>query len=506
MNCMHKLTANEVFEKLLDFGLFPEKLTTIFSSEKFGIWARNVGISVYTRKAFSNVTFHLTRNNNAPRILNIPHPIPFFYLCKEIKVNWTKISTSIGEVDDYTERSMIIPKPNNLNKRLVSMLSYDRNKDEKFLALEKSFKAKYFVHADIANYYPSIYSHSIPWALVGKQEAKDNMNDRTKWYNKLDVKIRALQRNETVGISIGPDTSSIISEIILSKIDKTLSKYHYFRFIDDFKCYCNSKEESDNFIKNLSKVLEKYHLRLNQKKTEIVTLPKTIEDDWVRELKAFANKFLSHEILTKSDISFISEFIDLSIKLIKKNPDDSSLRYAVKIISNKKFIDNDVYIFTIMYLSRICFIYPYFIDVFYEILKNNPPNGKIITLLAKEVNSILNEHLEYSRSDVALWGLFLAMKFEFTIERFENYSNHIIKDRDCLPALLCYYYAKENSLSRDKYYDLINDIIKEKQEEEWWIYIYSLYYENGRKHVFRKISYKDFYSELKKGNVEFYNK
>ena len=47
---------------------------------------------------------------------------------------------------------------------------------------------------------------------------------------------------------------------------------------------------------------------------------------------------------------------------------------------------------------------------------------------------------------------------------------------------------------------------REKQEEEWWIYIYSLFYENGRKHVFRRIEYKDFYTELKKGKVEFYKK
>ncbi len=313
-----RLNENEVYEKLLDYGMFPEKLASIFTSEKFGKWARKHGITLYQKKAFSNVTFHLTRNNNAPRILNIPHPIPYFRLCKQIKENWDKIAQRIGEVDDYTNRSMIIPKPNNLSKRLVSMLSYDRNKDEKFLILEKSFKAKYFVHADIANCYPSIYSHSIPWALVGKQEAKDKMLDKTKWYNKLDVAIRGVQRNETVGLPIGPDTSSIISELVLSRVDLALSRYKYFRFIDDFKCYCNSKEEADNFIKNLSKELEEYHLRLNQKKTEIIELPKTIEEDWVRDLKAYANKFLKEEEFSKSDINFISEFIDLSIKLTKE--------------------------------------------------------------------------------------------------------------------------------------------------------------------------------------------
>lgn len=383
------------------------------------------------------------------------------------------------------------------------MLSYDRNKDEKFLVIEKSFKAKYLVQADIANCYPSIYSHSIPWALVGKQQAKDSKNDQTKWYNKLDAKIRNIQRGETVGIPIGPDTSSILTEIILSKVDKALEKYNYFRFIDDYKCYCSSKEESDNFIKSLSKELEKFHLRLNPRKTEIIELPKTIEEDWVRDLKAYANKFLTEIELSKKDINFISEFIDLSIKISKNDSKNSALKYAVKIISDKKFIDNDIYVFTLMYLSRICFIYPYFIDVYYELLQNNPPDIKMKTILEKEINSILKEHLEYSRSDVALWGLFLAMKFDFKIDDFQNYSNYLINDRDCLPVLLCYYYSKLNGINTDKYFDLIDKLINEKQEDEWWIYIYSLFFDNGRKYIFRKIKYKNFYTLIKNGKVEF---
>jgi hypothetical protein len=98
------------------------------------------------------------------------------------------------------------------------------------------------------------------------------------------------------------------------------------------------------------------------------------------------------------------------------------------------------------------------------------------------------------------------MKFDFKIENFKNYSDYLINDRDCLPSLLCYYYSLQNGINTDKYFELIDDIKNEKQEEEWWIYIYSLFYDNGRKHVFRTIEYKDFYTELKKGKVEFYKK
>ena len=499
---MDIISEIEVFEKLLDHGLFPEKTIGIFTSQNFGSWARREGINMYKNLKFSNITFYLTRNDNAPRVINIPHPISYYRLCNEIKKNWTTIYNKIGEVDDYSKRSLIIPKPNNLNNRLISMLTYDRSQDEKFLILDKSFKAKYLVRADIANCYTSIYSHSVCWALVGKSEAKNN-NSRTEWFNILDFAIRSVQRNETVGIPIGPDTSAIVCEIILSQIDKELDNYNYFRYIDDYRCYCKSKEEGENFINKLSKELEKYHLRLNQKKTEIVNLPLPLEESWVRELKSFANNFLKKNEFKNSDINILSEFIDLAINLSNDNPNSSPIKYAVKILSSKKYKDIDVYAFVIMYISRVCFNHPYFIDVFHEIFQKNPLNQRLKKLVPLEINSILQQHLEYSRSDVALWGVFLAIKYDFEIDQFERYSDYLISDLDCLPTLLCYSYSKKNNLDTSKYFKLVDKLVEDKLEDEWWIFIYTLFYDSPRKHVFRRISYKDFYQKMKDGNVMF---
>lgn len=371
---------------------------------------KKTGLKMYKDRSFSCVSYRLTRNNNAPRIIKIPHPIAYFRLCEEIRINWKEIIKKIGEIDDYAETSMVIPKPNNLNNRLVSMKSYDKRDDEKFLILDKSFNKKYLIHIDIANCYPSIYSHSVAWALVRHQEAKDNMDDKTKWYNKLDFAIRSMQRNETVGIPIGPDTSSLISELVLSRVDKSLDGYEYLRFIDDYRCYCKSQEEADEFIRKASRELEKYHLRLNPKKTKIVALPTPIDEDWVSALRQYSSKFLRKNKYKENDINSLSEFIDLAIKLSKDNPGDSPIRYAVKILSNKLYADERTFSFVIRYLSRLCFIYPYFIDVFDELLERNEKNitKDILAILETEINCLTKEHIKYSRSDVSLWGLKLA--------------------------------------------------------------------------------------------------
>ncbi len=314
-----------------------------------------------------------------------------------------------------------------------------------------------------------------------------------------------MQRNETIGIPIGPDTSSVICELILSRIDKELEKYKYLRFIDDYKCYCKSKDEADEFILKVSKELEKYNLRLNPKKTQIVELPIAISQDWVRVLKEYSSQFLGKKEYADKDINTLSAFIDLSIRLFNENPDESPIKYAVRILSKKIYIEEKVFGYLLMYLSRICFIYPYFIDVFDKILSRNKKyiNENILKILEDEINSIMKEHLKFSHSNVALWGLKLAKKYSFKIQEFEDYTNKLIAERDCLPTLMCYEYAKAKKLSVIKFFKLIEVLKGEKLEDEWWIYIYQLYKERPNKPEFKSINYKAFYEEMRKADITF---
>lgn len=501
------LKRDLVYQKLLDFGLFSEKLEAIFTSESFGHWVRKKKVKLYQNWDFSLVEYRLTRNNNAPRILHTPHPIAYARLCEHIKGNWKEIIKKIGEVNDYDTRSMVIPKPNNLNNRLISMLSYNKRDDETMLRLDKQFGKKYQVHADIANCYPSIYSHSVSWALVGRDEAKKN-RDNSLWYNQFDFAIRTMQRSETIGIPIGPDTSGLISELILSQIDKKLSHYDYVRFIDDYTCYCKSKDEVDDFLRELSRNLERYHLKLNTKKTKIFELPTSINEDWVRNLRFVASSFLKEKVLKSKDIDRISDFIDLGIKLSTDNPSDSPLKYMVKVLTKKIYGDQDTLIFVLIRLFRICFIYPYFIDALEDLLMVNSDsiNDDIRQLLEVETNALIKEHIKYRRSDVALWCTYLAIRYEFKIGEYDEISDTLIEERDCLATLLMYEYAKTKKIKTTKYLSLIQKIVDESDrelEDEWWIFIYQLYSENHTKAMFKKINYKDYYELMRKEKVSF---
>ena len=467
------MNRDVVFRKLLCYGLFPERLECILSSKKFGEWAinNNSKINIENSKKYKLFPFKITRNNNSQRFLGVPHPLAYLRVCRQLHKDWSRINIMKRTVKNYNDISMIVPKLSNKNGRLISMLSYNQDKEKDQKLLDKQFGKKYLVYADISDFFPSIYTHVISWALVGKEKAKKEQSRQRRWFNKFDVVIRNMQDGETKGVPIGPDISGIISEIILSQIDKNLRKYTYMRFIDDYKCFCSSKEEADSFIRELSENLEYYRLKLNTKKTKIFELPQTLDDDWVRNLRQFVN-FKEVDRFNKNKVIGL---LELSSDLFKKNPDESSIRYAAKVLSGKKYIDYSAYRIVLRYFLNLCFLYPYVIDIcdnFISIgIRSFPENEKAIKAVLKNaIEVFLNEHVNYRRSDVMTWSLFLAIKYGVKIKQFAKISKEILRSKDVISLLICFVYAKINKENIDAFIDLLNKV----DLDEWWLYDYEI--------------------------------
>ena len=215
----------------------------------------------------------------------------------------------------------------------ISVMNYSKLSDVEH-RLKISTGKFYRVKADIASFFPSIYTHSIPWAVVGRDEAKanskTNLNEQP-WYDELDKAQSYVKRGETQGIPIGPATSHIISEFILSKVDGALrDAYQFVRYIDDYECYCETREDAENFILKLEQELRKYLLNFNPKKVLIEELPLTYQDQWVIHLR---NVLPSKR---KSNPMDIMNFLDFAVDLQKRYPEGSVLKYAARALANPK--------------------------------------------------------------------------------------------------------------------------------------------------------------------------
>src|SRR5574344_423562 len=89
-DCMKQLSADEVYEGLLGFGLFSERLPPIFTSKPFYDYA--------IKHPFSNdkyvsqfIVYNNMRNINIYRVLGIPTPFAYENLCSCIRNNWQLI-------------------------------------------------------------------------------------------------------------------------------------------------------------------------------------------------------------------------------------------------------------------------------------------------------------------------------------------------------------------------------------------------------------------------------
>jgi hypothetical protein len=234
-------------------------------------------------------------------------------------------------------------------------------------------------------------------------------------------------------------------------------------------------------------------------------LPFGLNDDWVGILRYFNNAHLERIQFSKYNKNKITDFLDLSVKLFNANEDESPIKYAIQVLSNKKYLDYDSYETMFNYAASICFNYPYFIDLFDKIFKigSEFKNYDVKKNQENFLNIILEEHIKYRRSDVAVWSIYLAIKHGLKISDFNKKSDEILQSEDCISSLMCFVYDRKNGNNLDKYIDFVLHIISDLDQDEWWLYIYEIFrLTNSDK---KGIKYEDFYLQLKKNNVSFLN-
>ncbi len=85
-----------------------------------------------------------------------------------------------------------------------------------FRRLEQDFR--HLLLLDIAECFPSLYTHSLSWALRGKEFSKLHKNAYS-FDGELDSLMQSANWGETNGVLIGPGISRLFAEIVLQDID-----------------------------------------------------------------------------------------------------------------------------------------------------------------------------------------------------------------------------------------------------------------------------------------------
>ncbi len=326
---------------LLTRGYFPRELPPSFSTSTYGtaLAVANPGNGAFNQapKHSSPCVHNLVRSGGLRRNLSIPNPKHFYRLAAHVVAHWTDYSTFANQ----SPFSLTKPTVGTSPQRAITS---EHDLDERTLfRAELRAQGKYVLKTDVSRFFPSIYTHSLPWATMGKATAKAAHTGGTlanTWQDKGDALTRGIISNQTIGIPIGPDTSRLFAEVILARIDIELrGEFPHLagiRYIDDYEFACQTRAEAESVLSKLQHQLNEFELAVNASKTAILEMPEPLENPWISELRTFA--FRSRGVAGQR--YEITRYFDRAFSLVKTGPDEGLLKYAIARL-NSLTVDED---------------------------------------------------------------------------------------------------------------------------------------------------------------------
>ncbi len=488
IECLREISSDELYDGLLGYGMFAEKLPPIFTSEAFLKYCKSRPISFHQIE-HDYISVNITRNNNKIRVMGIPNPMAYHFMCEFLSEKWDDIIEYFDATTSYqSDKISRVHIRKCKDRKSLFKMNYDSWKVDGEPHIDWRIGKNYVVKADISNCFPSIYTHALTWAIDGKETAKIESNMKIeKWSKDIDDFAMNLKNRETHGLLIGPHASNLISEIILTKVDQRLNQsnnnWKYTRHVDDYTCYVNSNDEAKLFLLELQRNLHEYDLTLNNNKSIIEKLPVNEAEDRFNIIKRDISTVLinrnSQTIKCKDGKEYIKlnynevkNYLDLSISLSEREPlDIAVVTYAIKVLSNKeKYIlsrNAKIYLYkTCLYLVGI---YPYLWQVVYENVFDEINETNIKKRLSESAlcNAIKSGNLES-----AYYAICSAIKYNYDIDLDMTW---VMDSNDCLLYLLSWLYAKKK---KDKEF---KERLKNKalqlsltvtEMERNWIFVY----------------------------------
>jgi hypothetical protein len=509
-------------EHLLRKGYFPKELPPPFTTKYFSKNFQSIDDSwdkiksrinrenkelykqKYKEKFKSSrcVTFSLPKKNFSRRNLEIPNPFHHSILCKSICDNWKAI-------DDFCQESKIslsMPVINTSKGRAVKTLkTFSGFKRE---CLIDSFDKLYELKTDISWFYPTLYTHTIPWALHGKKTAKKDRSDNL-FGNILDKNISNCKHGQT------PDTSHIIAEIVTCGIDQLLIEklnlIRGYRFYDDLYLYFSSKEGAEKGLRHIQYILNDFQLSINEEKTSITIFPTTFDENWAIQISSFEfrNNIEKDETYrVKEQKTDIERYFKLAFYLKNKYPGDSVLSYAIERFKSVPIMDENWELFESLILKSALLnplllqqITPLLV-AYIELIDKNK--------IGRIIEEILKIHAFLGHSHEISWALWLAKTFDIKIE--SSLAKDIFGSYDVISILIALDLIDEGLIDSSMdlssiIEDLTEDLTEDSLFEEKWLLTYESIIQNWLVPInSNPLETNEYFNILREHEIKFYDK
>ncbi|MBE1706727.1 RNA-directed DNA polymerase [Mesorhizobium japonicum] len=322
-------------ELFLSKGLFPENLPSVFTSRNLwaGFTSLGTNYGILRESVGEAAVYSASKRGGQRRIFNVPHPAFVRDQALYLQKHWPDISPLLQRSTGSVSR----PSFFDFGPRHVKITSHSELPKLRLRALSRF---NFCLVTDVSRFYPSIYTHSLPWAINGKAAAKADIRPQSTAVigNRLDFILRQSQSRQTIGIAIGPDVSKVIAEILMSSVDREFiarsgSKQPVFvRHVDDYWVGGRTYEECEKHLTNLRIALREHELDINEAKTKIISTKYVFGDDWPFDFEDELQRNLSGPFLKQDPLPTLSKIVDLATNA----NDDGIIRRVIRKIDDWK--------------------------------------------------------------------------------------------------------------------------------------------------------------------------
>jgi hypothetical protein len=293
---MSAKTKSERTRRLISHGYFAPELPPCFVSDDLARHRRSIlaginalplaprGLPNYHAFISEPAWFYFPRFGREDRRHGVPNPIAHLLLSRALADNYvdlrrkaraSKITLSPPVFDWSGSRALMRTSVDSRDNFRVHLAS----------------RREEYVAADIRSFYHSIYTHAIPWAIHGKPFAKRH-RDMTHYGNLLDLLCRNAQDGQTLGLPVGPDTSRLIAEIVVSAVDVNLQRHLKIgardasRYVDDYTLSSPNGANGEELLAALRQTAATFELELNSNKSSIYPTSYRQNTGWQEAVRA----------------------------------------------------------------------------------------------------------------------------------------------------------------------------------------------------------------------------
>lgn len=317
------------YKRLVGSGYLAKELPPAFTSESMANYVPASLVTVGSKPPLVQaseahpVALTIPTEYAFRRRIGIPSPPAYARLAHLLAANWAEL----GRLMDQSSISLSRPVLNRApaGRALVDRLSQAK---QRMVSLERASAGICTTKVDTSNFYGSIYTHAVDWAVRGKAAAKKGRFDNSLG-NLLDSCLQGCHDRQTAGIAIGPDTSRIVSEVVMAAIDRRLALGgrsmigRTVRYIDDVTMYASSSLQGSEFTEHYIEALSHFELTVNSHKTAHLDYVEAPDPIWRLQVIEALRMFISGKGSIPRTISAFSQVLDIVQTLGRPTP----LRY-----------------------------------------------------------------------------------------------------------------------------------------------------------------------------------